>query len=76
MVKDKVMHFSDRTVVVCMLLWCASSRLQGWIRSRGLRFEVIVKLVTLYTWIQSIQLPDFISQILQKDDTQSPEFPL
>jgi hypothetical protein len=53
------MHFSDRTAVVCMLLWCAS-RLPGWILSRGLRLEVIVKLVTLYTSIQSIQLFSYL----------------
>ena len=42
------MHFSDRTVVVCMLLGVLVDYRGGYFHV-VLRLEIIVKLVTLYT---------------------------
>lgn len=61
------MHFSDRTVVVCMLLWCAS-RLQGWILSRGFKTRGYYKARYLVYFELVDSVPCLYFPILQEDE--------
>lgn len=68
----QVMHFSDRTVVVCMLLGCASRLQGGGYVHVVLRLEIIVKRFYL-VYFDSVDSATYLYfPILQEAETECP----